>query len=337
MDVVNEKQKHVENFLREAFSNITDQYGQKLSIAPALPNLVQVTLNYESPLAKRFRFLGEGARAMAICWIISSMFPEANLETLTEHNRKCQDPGRISKSIFGQMQFKRSLGIPTHSNLFDAYIGVLYHFFGMPAVRGFIEPGVKEIFSNPTTVKALTPGFKPVPNQDPKSQIREVLVLTGGNIQIDIQGAENSMWQATVICQLVQSGTIFSHSRIGPSKQKASTAACYDILEYLHNHVDIRTQLMIPNCDTSQVHRLNIPESEWCKVVDNLKTIIDSKVVLDNHPNKANWVHLPATDDQEETIRQLQLLLLGNGNPTNEIQPTRTGHFDTSIFSRPQQ
>lgn len=52
MDVVNEKQKHVENFLREAFSNITDQYGQKLSIAPALPNLVQVTLNYESPLAK---------------------------------------------------------------------------------------------------------------------------------------------------------------------------------------------------------------------------------------------------------------------------------------------
>ncbi|KAG1141482.1 hypothetical protein G6F37_009435 [Rhizopus arrhizus] len=335
MTTEDQRRVYAEEYLKEVFSNITDQFGQKLVIIPALSKLVDVTLNSEDPRYESFRYLGEGARFFAIRWIITSTFPNSDVETLTGHNKKCQDAGRISKIIFDQIQLKKALGIPAHTKLLDMYLGVLVENFGMAAVRGFIEPAIQQMLTGEGT-KAKKIGFKPVIGVDPKQQLREAIAISGGNIQIETAESPDKQWQATVMCQLIQSGTIFTHTRIGPSKQKASSAACFDILQFLHTHSDVLTHLLNPNSDISQAHPLPINTEDYCNIaISNItpKPLINfANTGTQNHPNKSNWAQIPHSDDQEETLRQLSLLLLGNSdtNTQSQLQSLRAGQLDAN-------
>lgn len=49
MTTEDQRRVYAEEYLKEVFSNITDQFGQKLVIIPALSKLVDVTLNSEDP------------------------------------------------------------------------------------------------------------------------------------------------------------------------------------------------------------------------------------------------------------------------------------------------
>ncbi|RCH79399.1 hypothetical protein CU098_002451, partial [Rhizopus stolonifer] len=286
-----------------------------------------------------YRFLGESARAFTIRWIITSTFPNSDAESLLAHNRKCMDVGRLAKTVFDRAQLRRMLGIAAHTKLLDLYIGVLVENFGMAAVRGFLEPSVQQILVSEVKKPSPAITLNPTPEIDPKQQLRLFLNSTGGEYKAETTDTPDKQWQATVMCQLVASGTVFTHARIGLSKQKATSAACVDIMNYLNNNQDVLAQLLLPNGDPSQAYPLPIQQSDYSNITVNptaIKRAAQSNEALQSHPNKTSWANIPHSDDQEETLRQLSLLLLGNQDTAKDPHPIKAEPMENQLLCQMQ-
>ncbi|KAI9256959.1 hypothetical protein BY458DRAFT_549225 [Sporodiniella umbellata] len=327
--------KNVTGYLYTAFSNLVDQFGHKQDITPALHRLTEVTMFYEDPRFDSCRFIGEGARAFTVRWVISSTYPNSDAKSLVAYNRKCMDVGMLAKNVFDRGQLKRVIGVAAHTRLLDLYAGVLVESFGMAAVRSFLEPAIRQALLDEIKKPSMST-LNPTPDVDPKQQLRQFLTTNGGEFKADMAETPDKYWEATVMCQLVATGTIFMHKRVGLSKQKATSAACFDIMQYLHNHQDVFSRLLMPNGDTTQAHLLPISPSDYSNSYVTpvaLKKTEANTRALENHPNKAHWAQIPHSDDHEETLKQLSLLLLGNqenGKAPNQAQP---GHFGVNTVS----
>lgn len=157
-------------------------------------------------------------------------------------------------------------------------------------------------------------------NSGPIQKFHILIQNGGGSIKSIASETPSKQWQVQITAKLQKSSVIFSHTRIAQSKQKARSAICQDIINYLEKHPEFLKQLK-HHVESTEVHPLPISEQDY-SVSTESNTIYPSTLNSESDPNN---VHISIGHD-EDAVRQLSRLLLGCDSDNDEElieSPTR--------------
>jgi hypothetical protein len=243
----------------------------------------------------------------------------------------------------------------------------LNSFYGIKVVEKFVESAVIHIVGielGLVQTKKTQLELQNQENENPIFAFNRLIYTNNGTIDTTSQDAPNRSWQIKITAKLNSTSLLFSHSRIGQSKQKAKTEAAKDILNFLAQRPDIYEQLQQPGDSMAEVHTLPISEEDYYHLTpvtaistDNLfqqprqqqqqqQQQQEQQQQLQNQQrtlNTTDWaggdpsnIHISYTDDEDAIQLMSNLLLNGNSGSVDvemsDESPTKKRQRQ-SIFS----
>ena len=189
----------------------------------------------------------------------------------------------------------------------------MYHFYGIIAVKKFIEEALINIVNNELDItaspkKITSPGS---PNDNPVTMLHEMIQSGGGSLDTSASETLEKKWQVKIIAKFNEKSFLFSHTRTSGSKQKAKTEASRDILTYFIKNPDMCQQLQIQGEGNTEVHVLPISENDYCNLFLENTTSDTNSTKINDWSSDPNSLHI-LQGDHEETTLLLENLLLDN-------------------------
>lgn len=226
---------------------------------------------------------------------------------------------------------------------------ILYSFYGIKIVEKLVETAVLHIIN--IELGLVQTKKKQLENQNstndnPIYALNQLIYSNNGAIDTTSQEASNFTWQVKITAKINSTSVLFSHSRIGKSKQKAKTEVAKDILNFLTQRPELYEQLKQPSDGTANVHALPILEADYFHLnpatpITNDELKQQGRIQQQEPLNTTDWVgndpnniHISCTED-EDAIQLMSNLLLNNGSidvEMSEESPTKKRQRQ-SIFS----
>ncbi|KAI8371068.1 hypothetical protein BD560DRAFT_489587 [Blakeslea trispora] len=318
----------LQDFLVGILSHIENASGKALDRTAVMPLLATLFSGYPEQLAEqKFRFTGVHARIFALSNLFVKHFPELEDRVLEAFLRRLTDPSQLYKHIVQEYNLKKYV-LPLYStNIIDHMIGIFYRLYGIQIVEKFIERAVLHIVDtlvNGTSCKSKNPIW----------ELNNLVATKHGDIKYSTTKSENNAETNVMLeARFGNNCPVFSHSRSSFNKQKAKTAACSDVLQFLNKHPDIYEQLVAPaQNDANVVYPLAIPLEEYTVLpsppqpsTPTPRPSIAARSPLSSSSNDpVQWsstdehhTHIKPSD-YHDSIQALSELLLGNDTVEGE-------------------
>lgn len=193
---------------------------------------------------------------------------------------------------------------------------VLYSYYGIDVVAKFIKHAVIHVAS-----LELQESIEKT-NENPIYLLQQIVKSKNG-IFDSSSSSVNGLWRVGVICKLTESSILFSHARVGQSKQQAKTDATQDILNYLSTHsVELNMPAAIPGVyvlpighNTYRVSPAYSPSPEINNTSDIMEETDDSgtetQMMSDSPDRKRSRIPEPSVKEEEDYKKMLHELLHG--------------------------